>query len=153
MAGRRGAIALTVLACALLSGCAVPADAGIACEIPAEAELVPNPDGGLHVVWPDGTTVALAFANNSCVFDPMVVPIARAERSDDELRFAYDYYRQELAPCLDALGFRTLAPPSKAAFVASGGNWSPYDAVFTALLSADDLATISRTCPEAPPRH
>ena len=153
MAGQRGAFALVVLACALLTGCTAPADAGIACEIPTEAALVPNPDGGLYVVWPDGTTIALAFANSACVFDPMLVPITRAERSDAELRYTYDYYRQDLAPCLDALGFRTLAPPSRTGFVASGGNWSPYDSVFTALLSAQDLATVSRTCPEQPPHR
>jgi hypothetical protein len=153
MGGQRQACALIVLVCALLVGCATTPDAGIACEIPPEATLTPHPDGGLLVVWPDGTTVALAFANGTCVFDPMLVPIPRPELSGEELRYTYDYYRQDLAPCLDALGFRTLAPPTKAGFIASGGNWSPYDSVFTALLSAQDLATISRACPEQPPRH
>lgn len=151
MGGQRRACALIVLLCALMTGCAVDAGAAIPCEIPPEARLVPNPDGGLFVVWPDGTTVALAFANGSCVFDSMVVPITRAERTPEQLRFTYDYYRLSLAPCLDALGFRTLAPPSKADFIESGGNWSPYDSVFTALLSAHEIGSISKICPENPP--
>jgi len=152
MGGQRRASALIVLLCALLAGCATTdAGATITCDIPPEARLVPNPDGGVHVVWPDGTTVALAFANGSCVFDQLVVPIPRPERSDAQLRFTYDYYRLSLAPCLDALGFPTLAPPTKARFLASGGNWSPYDSVFTALLSADEIGDIGKICPESPP--
>lgn len=151
MSGQRRAFALSVLLCALLAGCATDAGGGIPCEIPPEAELVANPDGGLLVLWPDGTTVALAFANGTCVFDPMLVPITRAERTDEQLSFTYDYYRLSLAPCLDGLGFRTLAPPTKGGFIESGGNWSPYDAVFTALLSADELADIEKICPQSPP--
>ena len=153
MGGQRRACAAIVLFCALTTGCAADAGAGPACDLPDGAELVAAPDGGMHVVWADGKRALLAFANGACVLNMVVVPPPRLERSEAELAFAYDYYRQSLAPCLNNLGFRNLAPPSRLDFVESGGNWSPYDAVFSSFLSSEEIATVAEVCPETPPQR
>lgn len=153
MGGQGRACATIVLLCALTAGCAVDAGPGLSCDLPENTRLVAAPDGGMHVQWPDGSIALLSFANGTCVLNTLVGTVPRAERSDDELAYTYDYYRQSLVPCLATLGFRTLAPPSRGSFLDSGGNWSPYDSVFSALLSSEEIATMARVCPEAPPNR
>jgi hypothetical protein len=153
MGGQRRAFAAIALACALLAGCAADPGSGIRCDLPENTRLVPAPDGGMQVQLPNGSTGLLTFANGACVFNRPISAGNRPVIDEADLDFTYDYYRQSLAGCLDELGFRTLAPPSRETFVASGGNWSPYDSVFSPLLSSEQIATIARVCPEAPPRH
>ncbi len=150
---QRRACAVLLLSCALLAGCATDAESGIDCDLPENTRLVPAPDGGMHVEWPNGTTALLTFANGACVYSRPPVAAARSVIEKDELGFTYDYYRQSLSPCLDNLGFRILAPPTRQSFLESGGNWSPYDAVFSALLSSEEISTIALVCPESPPKH
>ena len=153
MGGQWRACAVVVLFCALTAGCATDADSGIECDLPDDAVLVAAPDGGMQVEWPNGTTAMLSFANGTCVFRTTPGDYSRAELSRDELAFTYDYYRQSLAPCLDNLGFRILAPPTRQAFIESDGNWSPYDSVFTGFLDSEEIGTIEHVCPQAPPKH
>jgi hypothetical protein len=153
MGGQRRTLVVAMLLGALtLGGCASTIDAGIECEIPEGAQLVRGEDGGYLLLFNDNTTYVLSFANGACVFTNPVVATARAERSDADLIFIYDYYRLRLSPCLERFGFRVLAPPTRDRFVASEGNWSPYDSVFTAFLSAGEIAELGRACPSLPPK-
>jgi hypothetical protein len=151
MGGQRRACAAIVLFCALTAGCATDAGGGISCEIPEEARLVAAPDGGMLVEWPNGTSAILTFANGTCGYTRPPVAPARSVIAESELGFTYDYYRLSLAPCLDSMGFRVLAPPTRQAFIESGGNWSPYDAVSSTMLSSDELATLAKVCPRGAP--
>lgn len=153
MSGQRRALVLATLLCALtLTGCAVAPSGGIPCEIPDNAQLVALDDGGYVVQYDNGISYGLAFANGSCVFNPQMVPIERAERTEAELRFIYDYYLLRLAPCLEQFGYGYLKPPSRDTFVESGGNWSPYDSVFTPMMSSSDISALTQTCPALPPK-
>jgi hypothetical protein len=108
-------------------------------------------DGGFVAVFADGTTAGIGFANGGCVVR-QTVAIERPERSEADLIFIYDYFRLRLAPCLDAYGFSYLAPPTREAFIASGGNWSPYDSLFTALMDGPEILALTQACPELPPK-
>lgn len=133
-----------------LGGCAIPAGAGLRCDLPEGAKLVAMPDGGYQVFEANGRAYRLAFANGTCVLTPRLLLPTRAERTADELGFLYDYYVTSLGPCLDHEGVPFLTPPTRDRFVESGGNWSPYDAVFTGYLDADEIAMIARVCPPFP---
>ena len=153
MGGQRRASALVVLLASLaLAGCASANGPGLSCEqLPADAQLAMAQDGGFVVEYANGTTAGIGFANGGCVVRQAVV-IERAERSEADLIFIYDYYRLRLAPCLDSYGFGYLAPPSRDDFVASGGNWSPYDSVFTGLMDGPEILELTQACPELPPK-
>lgn len=153
MGGQWRACAVIVLFCALTTGCATEPGSVIDCKLPDDAKLVAAADGGMNVEWANGTVARLSFANGACMFTPPVVAQQRVQIAEEELGFTYDYYRQSLAPCLDNLGFRVLAPPSRPDFIESGGNWSPYDAVFSGMLSSDEIATLGHVCPQTPPKH
>ena len=144
-----GVLLLSVLT---LTGCATSVTSGLPCELPEDARLLSGDDGGYLVVYDDGTVYNLAFANGRCVINQRRLAIPRAERSDADLIFLYDYYRLRLGPCLDQFGFSYLAPPSREDFVESGGNWSPYDSVFSAMMSVDDVVALNNACPELPPK-
>lgn len=153
MNGQRRALALAVLCGALaLGGCASVDGPGLSCEqLPPGAQLEMAEDGGFIVQFADGTSAGIGFANGACVVRQAVV-IERAERSEADLIFIYDYYRLRLAPCLDSYGFGYLAPPSREDFIESGGNWSPYDSVFTGLMDGPEILELTQACPELPPK-
>jgi hypothetical protein len=133
-----------------LNGCSVSAGPGLPCDLPQGAALVELPDGGYQVVEPSGASYTLAFANGVCVLSARELLPPRVERTATELGFVYDYYVLSLGPCLDHGGVPFLLPPSRERFVESGGNWSPYDAVFTGYLDADEIAVITTVCPPLP---
>jgi hypothetical protein len=153
MSGQRRALALAVLVCSIaLSGCASSDGPGLSCEqLPVDAQLTMGEDGGFVLVLADGTTAGIGFANGGCVVR-QAVTIERPERSEADLIFLYDYYRLRLAPCLDTYGFHYLAPPTREAFVESGGNWSPYDSLFTGLMDGPEILALTQACPELPPK-
>lgn len=155
MSGQRRAFALVAMAFALTivaTGCS--ANAGAApealCNLPATGSLERVVGGGYEYTYSNGTTARIAFANGTCVMDARSYPIPRDELSDWELGFTYDYYLTKLGPCLNGFGFPILAPPERHQFIASGGDWSPYDAVFTAMVSGSTIAQLNRLCPRAP---
>lgn len=153
MNGQRRALALVVLLSSLaLGGCASSDSPGLSCEqLPPTAQLTMGENGGFVVKFADGTTASIGFANGGCVVRQTVV-IERPERSEADLIFIYDYFRLRLAPCLDSYGFGYLAPPSREDFVESGGDWSPYDSVFTGLMDGPEILAITQACPELPPK-
>ena len=142
----------TGFAALLLSGCAAQPSSAFPCELPEGTRLVEAARGGYLVVFEDGTMRSLAFAHGRCVLTPLRgVAQLRVERSDAQLRLIYDYYRQSLGPCLDHFGFSFLPPPSKVDFLASKGDWSPYDAVFTARMNSREIRSLTKACPPLPP--
>ena len=154
MSGHGRAFAGAAIAVALtLSGCS--ANAGSApealCGLPASGTLERAVGGGYRYTYANGASARIAFANGTCVLDSSPFPIRREERSERELGFTYDYYLAKLGPCLNGFGFPILAPPGRADFIATGGDWSPYDAVFTSMVSGSTIAQLSSVCPRVPP--
>ena len=160
MSGQRRAFAPAAMAaavallCAALSGCS--SQAGEApeslCNLSLTGTLERPVDGGYVYTYENGTTARIAFANGSCVLDVNPFPITHEQgRSTWELGFTYDYYLAQLGPCLNGFGFPLVAPPERAAFISSGGDWSPYDAVFTAMVSGSTIAQLNSVCPRRPP--
>lgn len=153
MGGQRRAFALVAIAVALAcSGCS--AGAGSApealCNLSATGTLERQVGGGYLYTYANGTIARIAFANGACVLDARPFPIARDELSSWELGFTYDYYLTELGPCLNGFGFPLVAPPKRVDFIASGGDWSPYDSVFTAMVSGSTIAQLNSVCPRRP---
>lgn len=70
----------------------------------------------------------------------------------------YDYYANQLVPCLAARGFLVEGAPTRAEFVDDYGQWNPYYALpkgtitrlFGRLLDSDPTG-ILQSCPAAPP--
>jgi hypothetical protein len=162
MSGQRRALLCGALACALaLAGCttdspgptvdAMPASQLTdLCGLPSDGALTPQEDGGLSFTYSNGTTARITFANRRCVLDTYRL-FMRPQLAANELGFLYDYYQSSLAPCLGGFGYPLLAPPSRRDFVASGGNWSPWDAVFTPFLDVSEIRQLSINCPMYPP--
>jgi len=154
MGGQRRAFAVVAMAFALaLSACS--ASAGSApeelCGLSATGTLERQVDGGFIYTFANGTTARIAFANGACVLDANPFPIPREERSEWELGFTYDYYLTQLGPCLNGFGYPLVGPPERHDFIASGGDWSPYDAVFTTMVSGSTIAQLASVCPRHPP--
>ena len=141
-----GALAATLA----LSGCSSSRPSSLPCELPDGASLVELPDGGYGVDQANGDRWRLGFANGRCVISSYIGSQPRLERSDEQLRFLYDYYVLTLGPCLDVKGYPFMTPPTRQRFVESGGNWSPYDAVFSGYLDAEEIAMLGETCPHLP---
>ena len=154
MSGQRRALALAMLVGSLaLTGCASADGPGLSCEqLPADAQLTAADEGGFVVTFADGSTASVGFANGGCMVRQFTQTFTRPERSEADLIFLYDYYRLRLAPCLDTYGFHYLAPPTREAFVESGGNWSPYDSLFTGLMDGPEILALTQACPELPPK-
>lgn len=154
MDGHRRTFATAVLLCALLlSGCSTSAGAApeALCGLPSDGTLQRQVGGGYVFTFANGSSARIAFANGACVLDANPFPIEREERTDEQLGFIYDYYLAQLGPCLNGFGFPLVAPPERAAFISSGGDWSPYDAVFTAMVSGSTIAQLNSVCPRRPP--
>jgi hypothetical protein len=160
MSGQRRAfapaamVAVVALLSVAVSGCS--AQSGEApeslCDLSITGTLERPVDGGYVYTYANGTTARIAFANGSCVLDVNPFPIAHEQgRSAWELGFTYDYYLAQLGPCLNGFGYPSVAPPERADFIESDGDWSPYDAVFTAMVSGSTIAQLNSVCPRHPP--
>jgi hypothetical protein len=83
--------------------------------------------------------------------DPDTFPPALNET---EVETLYDYYVNELMPCLEAHGYDIPSPPPLEVFkdeFATGQNlWFPYDWVPAVSLSNKKWEEINRDCPQAP---
>lgn len=66
----------------------------------------------------------------------------------EELGLAFDA-RIQVADCLEGLGYLVTDPPSRAAWIDSGGTmWDPYDNLIPGVsISEDEYDRISATCP------
>jgi hypothetical protein len=74
--------------------------------------------------------------------------------TDKQHAFVYDYYLNELVPCLEHEGYeQTVTPPSRQVYIDTGGEgagwWFPYEAV-DADISEDEWLRINELCPQAP---
>lgn len=71
--------------------------------------------------------------------------------SAEEIGEQYDYFVEELIPCLTERGYQVDDPPSRDAFVEayySNDSWSPYLNVDP--VTEDDWREINRECPQDP---
>jgi hypothetical protein len=160
MGGQRRAFARSTIAAACLlavgglSGCSAGSGAApeALCSLPITGTLERSIDGGYLYTYENGSTARIAFANGSCVLDANPFPIPREiNRTEWELGYTYDYYLAQLRPCLNGFGFPAVAPPERADFIESDGDWSPYDAVYTTMVSGSKIAQLNSVCPRQPP--
>ena len=77
--------------------------------------------------------------------------------NEDQIQVYYEYYRDELIPCLTEAGFETGELPSWENFLATyhtKSQWDPYAAdVVQRNLSAQEWDEINRRCPQNPPEE
>jgi hypothetical protein len=61
----------------------------------------------------------------TCSSQWVVLPTEDEMLGDAQLSYLYDYYQQELIPCLTLAGFRVTSAPTRTEFVESRGEWIP----------------------------
>lgn len=110
-------------------------------------------DGGVFPdeVPPDQSS-ALMEATYRCDVQFPVHPRYYLPPTVSQVRTYYDYYRDELVPCLRAEGQDVPDPPTWETFAGnyhSSSNWHPYDFVDTR--SPQHQEDLNRTCPAQPP--
>lgn len=75
--------------------------------------------------------------------------------TDERLAIVYDYFVEELVPCLEAEGYPIPDPPSKAQFIDtyfSTENWHPFALAFGASrYSQEEYYRVYALCPQWPP--
>lgn len=95
---------------------------------------------------------AYAIAYFTCYAMYPLDPRYNVPLSDDQIKRLYEYFVDELAPCLESRGFAVSAPPSEQQFVesyATDGGWDLYGEV-AANVDEDGWYEINRACPQYP---
>jgi hypothetical protein len=77
-------------------------------------------------------------------------PVDPSEFEDPDLSGLYDYYTQELVPCLEAEGYEIPSPPSEQTFIDSywTAAWIPYN--FVEVTSDEEWTRLNAACPQHP---
>lgn len=114
-------------------------------------------DGGLEPPrdLPSSQVVAYQRAEYVCYaeypVDPSTFP---PPLNETEIEILYDYYVNDLMPCLEDHGYDVPSPPPMDAFkdeFATGQDlWFPYDSVPAFSLTDEKWEEINRDCPQAP---
>jgi hypothetical protein len=110
-------------------------------------------DGGTEYdVVPEDQGLALHEAIYRCQVAYPVHPQYHVPKTEVQIRVIFDYYVNELVPCLVAEGYQVPEAPSWETFLASyetSGQWFPYDVV--GYSTEEDWQHVNRTCPQGPP--
>lgn len=96
--------------------------------------------------------VALHEAIFRCQVAYPVHPRYSLPWTDEMIRTLYDYYVDELVPCLTAEGYTLQEAPSWESFLADYGTertWTPYAVVDAG--TPEEWQQINETCPQGPP--
>lgn len=110
-------------------------------------------DNGLE--WeslPVAQAESFALAQFICSATYPLNPKVNVPLDDEQLARLYDYFVNELTPCLEGEGFAVGDAPSLQAFTDdyySERSWSPYDAVVSQQSSEDDWYEVNEKCPQA----
>jgi len=111
-------------------------------------------DGGVsYGTVPRDQELALHEAIYRCQVAYPVHPRYRLPWTEQMIRVLYEYYVDELVPCLVDQGYPAQEPPSWETFLASHGTereWNPY-AVVVDRDDPQEWRAINETCPQAPP--
>ena len=117
-------------------------------------DVVVLPDGGIE---PEGLTDAqmesYLMARYTCTAMYPIDPKFTAPLTPEQIGAVYDYYLDDLIPCLEAEGYAVPEPPSRALFLDTylTDQWQPYTEVFTgANVSQDEFYRVSQKCPQWP---
>lgn len=113
-----------------------------------DAKAAPGPQGG--VIWKssDEQEAAARTTYLACEKDLQTRGILKPARPLGEKELAALYERQiSVQRCLSKEGYPPGKTPSRSAFVAGGGQWSPYEVV-SAAVGATEYDRVQRACPQ-----
>lgn len=136
-----------------------------ACMVEAGWQVSVTSDGGLvpPADLPEDQASVYAVADYTCHAQYPVDPALFRSFGEQQIEATYEYYVEELVPCLLKRGHRVEEPPTWASFrsswvadgrggfFASEGSWFPYDAVDPASLRDEEWQTLTEECPQSPP--
>jgi hypothetical protein len=106
-------------------------------------------DGGFGGSFTRDQAEAHAVADYTCEVRFPLDPKYTAPLTNAQLVALYDYYVNELTPCLESAGESVGPPPSESVFIEgySGSDpWTPY----LALGTGADYAALEKACPSVP---
>lgn len=101
---------------------------------------------------PESQGLALNEAVYRCDIAYPVHPRYSLPLTEAQIRTTYEYYVNELVPCLAARGYSVEPAPSWETFLATqdtGAQWVPYDAVH--YTNEAEWQRINQACPQSPP--
>lgn len=113
-----------------------------------------TPDNGLE--WsavPEAQQQSFALAQYVCDARYPLNPKLNVPLDGEQLTELYDYFADELVPCLESEGFAISAMPSRQAFIDdyyTERSWSPYSDVVGNVESDDRWHEINEACPQEP---
>jgi hypothetical protein len=106
-------------------------------------------DGGLSSgEIPSGQEEAYQVAEYVCFAKYPLDPKYLTPWTDERLGRVYDYYANELIPCLEKEGYDPPEPPSRVTFIDGYDGWSPYLGVVD--FTQDEWFRINELCPQWP---
>jgi hypothetical protein len=112
-------------------------------------------DGGVEFgEIPPEQARAQAEAVYRCDVQFPVHPAYLQPWSDSQIRTLYDYYVEELTPCLTAAGYPVDPPPTWETFrdtYDTDSQWVPYRAVTVTDYGPEEWQEINEQCPQGPP--
>jgi hypothetical protein len=115
------------------------------------ADVKAMPDGGIESgPVPPAQAEAYAVAMYVCSAQYPMDPKYLAPMTDDRIGALYDYYVDEMVPCLEAEGYAVPPAPSRETYIDTylTGGWTPYDGV--APSSNAEWYRINDVCPQFP---
>ena len=118
-------------------------------------DVVVLPDGGIKPgAGNDQQQSAYALARYVCNAKYPIDPKYTAPLSEVQIRAVYDYFLNDLVPCLEDNGHSVPEPPSLEVFIETfaTSRWSPYTEVFGSGSSVpmDEYYRVSAACPQWP---
>jgi hypothetical protein len=113
------------------------------------------PDGGLQPGLSDeAQESAYLLSRYVCTAKYPIDPKYAAPLTAEQIGAVYDYYLDDLVPCLEDNGYSVPEPPSREVFEENfaGERWSPYAEVFGAdpSIPIDEYYRVSAECPQWP---
>jgi hypothetical protein len=115
-------------------------------------DVTVTPDGALSITGiPPEQEEALAVVRYVCEIRYRIDEEYTGALEKEELIELYEYYTQDLVPCLQANSYTAPDAPSVTTFVETYGSpttWSPYSAVQVS--SNEAWYEINETCPQWP---
>jgi hypothetical protein len=111
-------------------------------------------DGGFSY---EGDKAVLAPVVWTCQAQYTIDPRTTQPLDDRQVKLLYDYFVNDLKPCVEGEGYEVADPPSLTTFsesIATGGqeeSWSPYAGVVRGTISTESWDELNRACPQEPP--
>lgn len=119
-------------------------------------DVIISLDGGLSSPQglPDAQREAYRIARYVCNAKYPIDPKYSEPLTPEQIAAVYDYYLQDLIPCLEGEGYPVPSPPSRSLFLEtflSSKQWIPYSEVFwDADVPEAEFMRVSEKCPQWP---